>query len=129
MQRKNFVISEKRTNATSSAYGESPMSKFYKSRETISRPPTAYGRTTVYDFDEWARSHYGATFQRDMRYRERQKFKQQRKAQTVEDVKSEKVILLIGVLILLAAFLSVDSDYDAPDSFTTFGATNNYVNE
>ncbi|XP_065557791.1 uncharacterized protein LOC136025733 [Artemia franciscana] len=36
-------------------------SKFYKSRDKVHKTPMT-GRTAIYDFDAWSKSHYGETF-------------------------------------------------------------------
>ncbi|XP_044261118.1 dnaJ homolog subfamily C member 30, mitochondrial-like [Tribolium madens] len=97
-----------------------PLKKFYKSRDTQSRPPTEYGRTTVYDFDEWSKAHYGATFQNTLRYRAREKMKMKREQELNEHVKAEKMVLLIGVVAMLAAYVFYD-DYDDPNKVVIFG--------
>jgi DnaJ family protein C protein 30 len=98
------------------------MSKFYKSRDVKSRPPTAYGRTTVYDFDEWSKSHYGATFRQDQRFKVKERLRKQREKDYIEDVKSERIIFLISVLFILIAYTMYDKDYDNPTRVTTFGS-------
>jgi DnaJ family protein C protein 30 len=109
-------------NGSSTQHGDIPMSKFYKSRDVKSRPPTAYGRTTVYDFDEWSKSHYGATFRQDQRFKVKERLRKQREKDYIEDVKSERIIFLISVLFILIAYTLYDKDYDNPTRVTTFGS-------
>ncbi|XP_065172735.1 dnaJ homolog subfamily C member 30, mitochondrial-like, partial [Atheta coriaria] len=44
---------------------DDPSLKFYRSRDVKSRPPPPTNNIPVYDFDEWSKQHYGATFARE----------------------------------------------------------------
>ncbi|KDR16290.1 DnaJ-like protein subfamily C member 30 [Zootermopsis nevadensis] len=43
---------------------DDPELRFYRSREHRSRAPPPTGKTSIYDFDEWTRMHYGKVFAR-----------------------------------------------------------------
>ncbi|KAJ8877838.1 hypothetical protein PR048_022297 [Dryococelus australis] len=59
-----FRRSGEGTGSTVSDDTDETYSKFYESRMQRSRPPTVGGKTPIYDFDEWAQAHYGASFAR-----------------------------------------------------------------
>ncbi|KAJ8958470.1 hypothetical protein NQ318_002262 [Aromia moschata] len=88
--------------------------KFHKSRDTCSRPPAPTGRTPIYNFDEWSRTHYGATFQRTMETRNKQRRYQTKREQEVNDVKMEKLLFIFGALFLMCmyAFQTNRNTYD-----------------
>lgn len=50
---------------------DTPFAKFHKSRATRSRPPPPSGKTPIYDFDEWAKNHYGNLFRKNQENRKR----------------------------------------------------------
>ena len=100
-----------------------PLHKFYQSRDTKSRPPAPYGRTTVYDFDEWSKAHYGATFQKSLKFKEKERMKKMQEQRNVEDIKQEKVVFLVGLFVLMAAYLFYGrEDYDNPQRVSVFGS-------
>lgn len=110
-------------SATSTVSDDTPINKFYKSRETRSRPPTDYNRTTVYDFDEWSKAHYGQTFQKTLRYRQRENLRKRREKVLEEGVKVEQMVFLIGLCVLLAMYAFYNEDYDNPRNIAGFGDT------
>ncbi|EFA05522.1 dnaJ homolog subfamily C member 30, mitochondrial [Tribolium castaneum] len=97
-----------------------PLNKFYKSRDTQSRPPSEYGRTTVYDFDEWSKAHYGATFQNTLRFKAREKMKMKREKELAEHVKTEKLVLMTVLFAIMAAYVFYE-DNDDPNRVVIFG--------
>ncbi|XP_018560959.1 dnaJ homolog subfamily C member 30 [Anoplophora glabripennis] len=93
--------------------------KFHKSRETRSRPPPPTGRTPIYDYDEWSRSHYGATFQRQMAYKRRMRMHNQKREQDLNDVKLEKLLFVLGLVLAICMYLFRDkTDYDEVSYFS-----------
>lgn len=93
---------------------EHPEAKFYKSRMDRHTAPPMSGRTPIYDFDEWSRAHYGATFERANRARARYRMKVERLERDKIDIKNETVIMgLMGFLVvfLIISYLN-KNDYD-----------------
>ncbi|KAG5866926.1 hypothetical protein JTB14_022487 [Gonioctena quinquepunctata] len=83
--------------------------EFHKSREMRSRPPPPSGRTPIHDFDEASKSHYGATFKRQMGNKRRATMYKIRRKKDLNDIK-----LIFGVLVLIViCTLCVNhKDYD-----------------
>lgn len=89
--------------------------EFYRSRERRTRPPPPDGRTPIYDFDEWSKQHYGATFAKKMK--QQQKL---RRAEVINEMYSARkkqdgfflILVITAALVLFAS--SVFDDYDRP---------------
>jgi len=90
---------------TSSDTYEHPSAKFYRSREHRTRPPST-GRTPIYDFDEWSRSHYGATFARDMERKKKAEFRKSVLEKEDQDIKNARLILAIGTILAVFMYFS-----------------------
>ncbi|KRT83509.1 Chaperone [Oryctes borbonicus] len=87
---------------------DDPRTKFYRSREHRHRP---MGRTPIYDFDEWSRAHYGATFARDMERKRREHMMKENREKGDNDVKVERAIFLM-IFFLGILVYSTSDDYD-----------------
>lgn len=92
---------------------EDPKMKFYRSREYRHRP---MGKTPIYDFDDWSRAHYGATFARDMERKRRNEFMKQMQERDQIDMRIERVVFafvfFLGILMLMTK-----DDYDKDSVF------------
>ncbi|CAG9830957.1 unnamed protein product [Diabrotica balteata] len=86
--------------------------RFHKSRETRSRPPPPDGRTPIYDFDEWAKNHYGATFRRQMENKRRSDHYRDTREQTIQTQKLEKVVFSLLALVLLCMYYTSAESFD-----------------
>ncbi|KAF2878998.1 hypothetical protein ILUMI_27180 [Ignelater luminosus] len=87
---------------------EDPSAKFYRSREHRTRPPTT-GRTPIYDFDEWSKSHYGATFARDMERKRKTQFYRDIVEKENQDLKTARFLIAMGVMFAILVYLSYDT--------------------
>lgn len=94
---------------------DDPQTRFYKKREKRTHVPTPVGRTTVYNFDAWARAHYLHTKERQSTARE----KFSRRTAATSDIFRRKEVdkLVTGFCIALLAWLSLytllfSEDYD-----------------
>ncbi|KAG5894719.1 hypothetical protein JTB14_006139 [Gonioctena quinquepunctata] len=97
---------------STSAPTDDVVDRFHKSRETRSRPPPPSGRTPIYDFDEWSKSHYGATFKRQMENKRRATMYKIRREEDLNDIKMEKLIFGVLVLIVICTLYVNHKDYD-----------------
>lgn len=88
--------------------------RFYKSRLKRDKPPTATGRTPIYNFDEWSEAHYGETFARQKKARENHLRKVDIKSRNAGDIKSEITMWGIGLICmsfyLMSHYSQVDHD-------------------
>ena len=102
--------------AVSPAEAEEYAAKFYESRGKRTRMPYASGRTPIYDFDEWSRSHYEANFVRHKEAKERYEFKKNQEERVVEAKKRGAIVWLV-VLSTMAIFYesTVSSSHDIPE--------------
>ncbi|XP_044764205.1 dnaJ homolog subfamily C member 30, mitochondrial-like [Coccinella septempunctata] len=91
-------------NDTPRTAQEEEINKFYKSRQFRSRPPPPTGRTPIYDFDEWSRSHYGATLARDIARKKRRQQEEVLRASDAEHLKKEKILICTLILAGLAFY-------------------------
>lgn len=93
---------------------EDPHARFYRSREVRTRPPPPDGRTPIYDFDEWSKQHYGATFAKDMHLKQRRRMRQMTYQHADWNRKNERflVAFFAVVMIVLYAFSGNNNDYD-----------------
>lgn len=83
--------------SSTTATTDDPLHKFYKSREVRSRPPTPTGNVPIYNFDEWAKMHYGNTFRKSQQYKKRQAFREQMAKEHDEKLQTDKLLLFITV--------------------------------
>lgn len=76
------------------------------------RPPPSTGRTTRYDFTEWSRQHYGATFMQDMeRKRQMVRDMEQRRAYR-DDMDYIRTGLIVGFLMVVILAMRHMGDQD-----------------
>lgn len=86
-------------------------------RKQKAKPPPPTGKTPIYDFDEWSRAHYGQTFAKDMHIRHAINLKNKKRRQEINEIKSEKVMLAMFIIIGICMFLSYENhDTDATSS-------------
>ncbi|GJQ81243.1 hypothetical protein Trydic_g20462 [Trypoxylus dichotomus] len=90
------------------AEDDDPKTKFYRSREYRHRPT---GKTPIYDFDEWSRAHYGATFARDMERKRRQQMMKNMRQKDENDLKVERAIFVMIFFLGVLMYMTAD-DYD-----------------
>lgn len=81
-------------------------------KKTRSQPAT--GRTTVYDYDQWSRLHYGTTLNRRTVAKERWQAKNNAKINETEFKKSDNAIafVLLGIIILAGLHMVGKTNYD-----------------
>lgn len=94
---------------------DDPQTKFYKQHMKKDRPPPSSGSTPIYDFDEWARAHYGTNFARRQTARKRyERIKREEgdgssRVRTIE----YSVLALLTLISCLVVFSRWDHDsYD-----------------
>lgn len=68
------------------------------------------GRTPIYDFDEWSRSHYGATFERSNRARKKYAEKVAKKERDKNDMKTENLLILACTILFMIIILTYARD-------------------
>lgn len=91
--------------------------RFYKAREHRHKAPTATGRTPIYDFDEWTRNHYSATFNNEQDFKKRQEFRNERNTVGRAEIKAEMSMFasFAGLLIVVIVYTAYDkSKPDVP---------------
>ncbi|XP_053680883.1 dnaJ homolog subfamily C member 30, mitochondrial [Anopheles nili] len=89
--------------------------RFYKKRMSRTQAPTATGRTPIYDFDEWSRSHYGSRFDQKMKAEERFRKKAEREEIFKTRLQHEYIIFpLLFFCILYCAIVFQEGSYDTP---------------
>ncbi|CAD7092389.1 unnamed protein product [Hermetia illucens] len=98
---------------------DDPQTKFYKAHMKKSQVPHASGRTPIYNFDEWSRAHYGASFERRKAAKEKFETKERKRAADVATL--EKEILLIGIAFLFACMFLVFKQESGLDVFLEKG--------
>lgn len=103
------------TPAATPAEAEEYSTKFYESRRKRRHVPTSTGRTPIYNFDEWSRTHYESARQR----RENTKVRyEQVLRDRVEDEEDKKTQSLISVLtlsaLMMVIYYTVTLDNDTP---------------
>ncbi|CAH0595302.1 unnamed protein product [Chrysodeixis includens] len=93
-----------------------PTLKFYKSRVNRSSVPTMDGKTPIYDFDAWAKNHYGDLFER-AKYERDFLRKQHEKQVDKEHTNKQETFLYImfaigGLFMFLVIHGTTDYDLD-----------------
>ena len=93
-------------------YQEAKVNTPYK--KTRSQPAT--GRTTVYDFDQWSRLHYGTTLNRRAAAKEKRESLGVDLKVENEHQKSDNfvAVILLTVLIMSGLHVMGSSDFDVP---------------
>lgn len=79
---------------------DDPQTRFYKARMKRSNVPNASGRTTVYDFDEWSRSHYGANFNRRQEAKKKMQNQEEKRKSDALEFQTE-IVMFAGVAMLV----------------------------
>ncbi|PZC83455.1 hypothetical protein B5X24_HaOG207438 [Helicoverpa armigera] len=91
-----------------------PTLKFYKSRGHRRAVPTMDGRQPIYDFDSWAKNHYGTLFEK--RKYEKEFLKKKRAKDMDIDISNRQeafLYFLVGMASLFLFFVSQGTtDYD-----------------
>lgn len=88
--------------------------KFYKQHMRKDRPPPPEGATPIYNFDEWARSHYGKNF--DRRQTAKKRYERIKKSEGNSQVRHiEYSVLLICTFVCFMVVYS-KMDHDSYDS-------------
>ncbi|KAF5294339.1 hypothetical protein FQR65_LT10792 [Abscondita terminalis] len=88
--------------------------KFYKSREKRTRPPTQ-GRTPIYDFDEWSRQHYTASFIQEKERKRKYNMHKSEASTQHHNVQMGRVIMLMVIVFSFLIYKSVHtSGLDKP---------------
>lgn len=80
---------------------EDAQTRFYRSRMTRSRVPAPDGRSPIYNFDEWARAHYGNILNENIRARETWQLKHRYNEEQKQQMEESKVWFpVVGLLLL-----------------------------
>lgn len=94
---------------------DDPQTRFYKKRMTRTHVPTASGRTPIYDFDEWSRNHYGASFNR------KKKAEEKFRARAAQDelvnstvIQGYVVYAMVGLGLMYVLILMQERSHDTP---------------
>lgn len=94
---------------------DDPQTRFYKKRMTRTHVPTASGRTPIYDFDEWSRTHYGKNFERKKAAEAKFRHKAEREELVDSHVLQGYVVYaIVGVAMLYGLILLNESSHDSP---------------
>ncbi|XP_004518126.1 dnaJ homolog subfamily C member 30 [Ceratitis capitata] len=108
---------------------DDPETKFYKSRFKKSKVSDELGRTPIYDFDEWSRSHYGKSFQRRQDSKAKFERKQSQNRQHVLTLQNELVLFgFVFVVVAMYAIFYTESSLDTPRERATAVAKENNKN-
>lgn len=104
-------------------------SKFYKSREQRNKAPPPTGRTSIYNFDEWTRMHYGTSFARKEAAKARYARKVGKNISDRHFFVSE-LVFFATVIILTSISLSYikNKSYDIVDESVNNNDTNHPTN-
>ncbi|KAL4712354.1 hypothetical protein ACJJTC_001515 [Scirpophaga incertulas] len=90
-----------------------PNLKFYKSRMKRQQVTPFNDGSTIYDFDAWAKNHYGASFKRSKYERETAAIFIQKRKTVRESQRQDVVLFVIFLLGVTFIFIVVgQSDYD-----------------
>ncbi|XP_046386344.1 dnaJ homolog subfamily C member 30, mitochondrial [Ischnura elegans] len=95
---------------------ENPEDRFYQSRASRHTAPPPSGQTPIYDFDEWARQHYGRSFAKRTAAKARWMESERYKVEKEGDIQSETTMYLIltslALVILFTFSVSETHDVD-----------------
>lgn len=94
---------------------DDPQTRFYKKRMTRTHVPSASGRTPIYDFDEWSRTHYGKNFER--KKAAEAKFREKAEREDLIDstvLQGYVVYVMVGIALLYGLILLNESSHDSP---------------
>ncbi|XP_065092068.1 dnaJ homolog subfamily C member 30, mitochondrial-like [Ochlerotatus camptorhynchus] len=94
---------------------DDPQTRFYKKRMTRTHVPTPSGRTPIYDFDEWSRTHYGKNFER--KKAAETKFREKAERDDLFDshvLQGYVVYAMVGIALLYGLILLNESSHDSP---------------
>lgn len=84
---------------------EDPQTRFYKARMQRSNVPNPSGRTPIYDFDEWSRSHYGANFARKQDGLKKMQTQEEKRKANSSQFQAEIVMfagaIMVGLMIMV----------------------------
>ncbi|RVE46882.1 hypothetical protein evm_008443 [Chilo suppressalis] len=99
---------------------DDPTVKFYKSRINRHVAPTMDGKTPIYNFDAWSKSHYEDLFQRSKQEKQTIKSMKRKQDEHRHAHKQEAIIYLILLVCCLFAFLVLNGldDYDSVKTTT-----------
>ncbi|ALC47206.1 CG11035 [Drosophila busckii] len=89
--------------------------KFYKSRFKKSKVADSDGRTPIYNFDEWSRSHYGKNF--DRRQAAQQKYDRLRRQKEINIVSGQNDLVIFAFIFASVAMYLIfvaETSYDTP---------------
>lgn len=93
-------------------YDKPTVNKFYKSRVTRSQPPTTTGSVPIYDFDEWARNHYGKIFEKRQENKKKMKEYLDMKTKHKDAQRVEGVLFGMLLILFICASIKTSFDYD-----------------
>lgn len=84
---------------------DDPTTRFYRSREHRHKPPPPTGRTPIYDFDEWTKAHYGATFQKDRMRRKHTEYKRVAEVEDSNNAKRDRFLIGMGAALIIMFYI------------------------
>lgn len=103
------------TPAPTPAEAEEYSSKFYESRQRRRHVPTSTGRTPIYNFDEWSKTHYESARQRREDTKARYEQVLRDRVEDAEEKKTQSVIsLLMLSTIMMIVYYVVMVNNDVP---------------
>lgn len=103
------------TPASTPTEAEAYASKFYESRHKRGQVPTSTGRTPIYDFDEWAKTHYQSTRQRREESKVRYEQLLRDRVVDVEEKRTQSIVSLLTLAgILFIIYYTFSRTHDVP---------------
>lgn len=94
---------------------EEAQTRFYRARMQRSKVPTRDGRTPIYNFDEWARAHYGNLLEKKFNAKENyDRMQFEREASNIRAHNSQIIgsIIFCSIMIVSFIFSVYENSYD-----------------
>lgn len=90
--------------AASPTEAEEYSKKFYESRSKRRQAPSTTGRTPIYDFDEWSKTHYENTFKKQEKGKECIDKLKKKLEKDKEESKSESIMIVMIFFVFLVFY-------------------------
>lgn len=91
---------------------DDPTTRFYKARMNKGQRPTASGRASIYNFDEWTEAHYGGEFKRQQKLKQSNINKEIRKNHPLEGKSNEKMLMVLLMITMMLAVMNQRESFD-----------------
>lgn len=62
----------------------------------------------MYDFDEWSKQHYGATFAREQELKRKRAVRTAAATSRTSEVKVERILVVMGVMVATLMIINAD---------------------